>query len=335
VSFPFFTYFIYRLFRQQQRQVAFISLLTSTASTHSVRDVSRDLSPNIWTHLFAVALLTAGQVVHADDKPVVPDGDKLVPLKGGGGILVQKEANPYQGVSSSTQPGKYRPDQPNYGATSSFAGKEFSLSSGSGSKSDSAFDFGNMKPVNTKSFEPVSHSAPNQDTKFSTETSSMVGHHTSDLGKSYTTSHADLGQNKTTLLASTTSPDQDRAADMGPGNTKIYPSPMAAKTFEGPEADAVKRDLTKLNNGLMQMKDLPSRPLTIDEVRALINHGVKPNTDAPPEPPTKALNDPGYKPEPTPPPPEAATDDDKDDPVPSPGTMAQPPPENSEPLPQH
>ena len=97
----------------------------------------------------------------------------------------------------------------------------------------------------------------------------------------------------------------------------------------------------KENTVIAHVSDIPDRPLTIDEVRGLINHGFKPDTTASPDAPTKAINDPDYKPEASPEPPEAPSmrapliDDDRDAPLPSPGTMSQTAPENSDPLPQH
>jgi hypothetical protein len=110
---------------------------------------------------------------------------------------------------------------------------------------------------------------------------------------------------------------------------------MSGKTFQGPEAVAAHQHLTMTDDGKIFISDLPNRALTIDEVRNLINHGFKPNTDLKPEEQSKPLNDPNYKPEPLREMPAPATDDDRNDPVPPPGTMAAPqPPENSVPLPQ-
>ncbi len=56
----------------------------------------------------------------------------------------------------------------------------------------------------------------------------------------------------------------------------------------------------KENVVIAHVSDIPNRPLTVDEVRGLINHGLKPDTAAPPGMPSKAINDPNYKPEASP-----------------------------------
>jgi hypothetical protein len=161
--------------------------------------------------------------------------------------------------------------------------------------------------------------------------------------KSFATTTADAGQNQAAAaFAAIGSPDQDRTAQIDARPVDTYPALMADKKFQGPEEDARHKKLTRLDNGQILVEDLPNRPLTIDEVRDLINHGFKPNTTEPPPPASRPMNDPGYQPEPlriepteseNPAPKNVKDDDDKDDPVPPPGTMAAPP-ENAEPLPK-
>jgi hypothetical protein len=111
---------------------------------------------------------------------------------------------------------------------------------------------------------------------------------------------------------------------------------MASKQYLGPGAQHVPDDIViKDNFVISRMSGLPNRPLSIDEVRNLINHETKPNTDIKPDEPSKPLNDPNYKPEPLRDMPAPNNNDDANDPVPPPGTMASPQaPENSEQLPQ-
>ena len=127
-----------------------------------------------------------------------------------------------------------------------------------------------------------------------------------------------------------------------------FASPEANKEYGGPEADIIRQRVKpglQIDGDLQKLTEIPNRPLTVDEVRALINHGFKPDFTKPAAPDNKALNDPDYQPEPlridppedaTPAPPAAAAhkvqDDDTNDPVPAPGTMAEHP-EDSEPLP--
>lgn len=229
------------------------------------------------------------------------------------------------------------------------ANKTFSVPSDSGFQSSAEFKSRDQNSFISKpyTFDPSAPSVPNLNTQAGAglPTASAYSRNATGVDKSYPTQNSDAGQNQTALFASATSSDQGRTAVLGGQTTSTFASPFADKNFEGAEADAAKRHLTRMKNGQILVTDLPSRPLTIDEVRDLINHGFKPNTDAPPaEEPSKPLNDPNYVPEPLrgdPNPsldttkPTPAGDDDKDDPVPPPGTMAAPQaPENSQPLPQ-
>jgi hypothetical protein len=77
-------------------------------------------------------------------------------------------------------------------------------------------------------------------------------------------------------------------------------------------------------------------------VRALINHGVKPDTEEKAPEPSKPLNDPDYTPDEAPAPYHVQPGHLRDDPpdndiIPPPGMMGSTrvaPPENSEPLPK-
>lgn len=305
--------------------------------------MSLDSRPLFWTCLIAVACLTTGQILHADDKPTnpaIPEGYKEVHLKAGGTVLVPKEANSYQHVRSSDPTEAYKPDHINYGATSHMADKTFTPAASSYSKHDSALGTGDQSSFLTKAYvDPAqsNHALPNLNQKYNLPDANTMGHPVSDFNKSYATPSASLGHNSSDAYATRTSSDQRRTAILGQEKTAAFASSMANKPFTGKNADVVLNRASPIDASQIQVKDLPDRPLTIDEVRALINHGFKPNTDAKPDEdqPSKALNDPDYTPEPfrelQPPP----TEDDKNDPVPPPGTMAQPPPENSEPLPQH
>jgi len=162
--------------------------------------------------------------------------------------------------------------------------------------------------------------------------------------KSFATTTADAGQNEAAAaFAAIGSPDQNRTAPIDAKPIDKFSAPMANKTFVPSEPANVKHNLGEFGNGdSLSVSELPSRPLTIDEVRNLINHGFRPDTSQPPPPASRPLNDPNYQPEPlriepteseNPAPKNVKDDDDKDDPVPPPGTMAEPP-ENAEPLPK-
>lgn len=292
-----------------------------------------------WTRLIAVTFVTTGRLLFADDPPASSDGYKTVPVAVDGKtipIRVRESDDPFKNVSSSGSTGKYDPARI-FSSTSSMANKSFSLPSDSFSKSNADFKDRDQNTFITKAYAPdaSSPSAPNLDTKASFPTATGYNRNAAGFDKSYITSNADAGQTRTALLASSTSTDQNRTALVGSQTFSTAASPLAGKTFQGPEAGAVHQHLTKMDDGRIFISDLPNRPLTIDEVRNLINHGFKPNTDIKPEEPSKPLNDPDYKPEPLRDAPSPGADDDKNDSVPPPGTMASPQtPENSEPLPQ-
>jgi hypothetical protein len=302
--------------------------------------------------LFAVALVTTGRLLAADDQtpPSSDDGYKTVSVDTGGKpipVRVQEEKNPYAGVASPEENAKYDPERI-FSRTSAMADKTFTGSvnfAGQGNTDYNKPSDRNTFVTKPYSFDTKSSSIPDANTKSEFGSTSAYSKSASGFGKAYPTSTADAGQNQAAALASTTAAEQGRAAVLGGPTPDTFASSFADKQFEGDEADAAKRHLSRNHNGQIVIDDLPSRPLTIDEVRQLINHGFKPDTDVQPEgEPAKPLNDPNYKPEPLreSPQPEAASapatapsDDDKDDPVPSPGMMSAPPaPENSQPLPQ-
>lgn len=307
--------------------------------------MSNDPCTIFWARLIAVVFLTA-QVLHADDAPAhsaIPEGYKEVHLQAGGTILVKKESNPFQHVRSSDPTEGYKPDHINFSAASQMANKSFSLESFSYSKHDSALGTSEQNTYLTKAYPDLTpadeHTVPNLNRAYPLPTSNATARHVSDLSKSYTTSSASIGRNSSSTFDTSTSDEQNRTAVLGKKTNATFASTMATKKFTGKNSDVVSKagEGAPIDASQLQVKDLPNRPLTIDEVRALINHGFKPNTEEKPDEdqPSKPLNDPDYKPEPLrdlqlPP-----LEDDSNDPVPPPGTMAQPPPENTEPLPQH
>ena len=103
------------------------------------------------------------------------------------------------------------------------------------------------------------------------------------------------------------------------------------KKFYDPELRKVKHDPYANGMDVKRLADLPNRPLTIDEVRSLVNHEQVPDLNSKPDAASKALNDPNWEPplklpemdekvNSTPP----ARDEAKDGELPSPGMMAQP-----------
>jgi len=298
-----------------------------------------------WTRLIPVILVTTGRLLHADDQPASSDGSKSVPVTIGGKVIPVQVKEQSNALEHASFPDELDPQRV-FSATNPMANKTFVPPSDSLSKGNSDFNNRDQNTFITKSyaFDPSAPTAPNLDAKASFPTTSAYSRNATGFDKNYTTSTADAGQNRTAALgASPTSADQNRTAVLGgPEKPEVFASdPMANKQYLGPGAQHVPDNLViKDNVVLSRMSGLPNRPLSIDEVRNLINHGFEPDTDVKPAEPSKPLNDPNYKPEPlriSPAQDQAAPtgDDDKNDPVPPPGTMAAPQaPENSEPLPQ-
>jgi len=298
-----------------------------------------------WPPLLAVTVVTTIRPLSADDPSASSDGYKTVFIKHGDKSLPirVRESDPFKNITSPAPTGKYDPTQFSFNTTSSMANKSFSQPTGAPPTGNDDANNGTPNTFVTKSyrFDSNAPSAPDLDRKSSVSANSAFNRTAPGFDKSYSASTTDAAQNQTALFASTTSTDQGRTAVLSDHSTTSpgFVSPLSGKVFQGEEADALHRSLTRMKNGQMLVTDLPDRPLTIDEVRALINHGFKPDTSAPPPPPSKPLNDPNYQPEPLREEPPAAnagaTDDDKDAAVPPPGTMsAPPPPENTQPLPQ-
>jgi hypothetical protein len=313
--------------------------LTATPRKCIEKRVRHGRSSIFWASLITVTLVTSGGVLLAADQPASSDGYKTVPVIGGGkGAAVRVREQP-DALAHASFPDELDPQRV-FSATNRMANKTFSMPADSVSHGTSLYKEGDRNTFATKpyTFDASSPSVPNADAKFSYPTTSAYNRSATGFDHGYQTSNADAGQNRTALLASATSSDQGRTAILGGQTQSAFASSMSNKTFEGEEADAARRHLTRTKSGQILITDLPNRPLTIDEVRDLINHGFKPDTDARPPEPSKPLNDPDYKPQPLrddPSPNTSDQDDDKNDPVPAPGTMAAPPaPENSEPLPQ-
>ncbi len=286
----------------------------------------------------ALTLVATGPLLRADDPPASSDGYKIVPIHAGSKTVPFRVKDQPDALAHASFPDELDPRRA-FSATNPLANKSFSLPSTSFLPGNSHLKSRDQDAFITKAYDDneASPSSPHPDTHATFPTSAAAStRNAAGFDRSYPTSGVDAGQSRAAWFASVTSPDQNRTAALAAGTISTPVSPLADKTFQGTEAGALHRHLTRLDNGQMLVTELPNRPLTIDEVRDLINHGFKPNTDVKPEEPSKPLNDPNYKPVPlrdTPAPPE---DDDANDPVPAPGTMSAPPapPENSEPLPQ-
>ena len=272
--------------------------------------------------------MTTSPTLLADSTPTAPPGYKIVNIPSGGKsipVLVKDEPDPLKSGSST---------HALYSARDPMADKTFTYSAETNfgraavTKSDSAFA--------TKTYQdPALASGSHFDTPANLPTAAVSSRSALGFDRAYPTSSVD-DQTKTASFSGTsTSSYQNRTAALAgpPTAEQTAFSPMADKQYLGPGAQHVPaNDHIKENVVISRMTGLPNRDLSVDEVRDLINNDVKPNTDAPPPEPSKALNDPNYKPEPDRNVPTRDADDDKDDAVPPPGMMGAP--ENTEPLPQ-
>jgi hypothetical protein len=302
-------------------------------------------SPIPWVILIAVALVTIGPALHADDPPTGPSKDlhnyKTVQIKGDGApmsVRVQEQPDPLRHVTMKDDLDHQRA----FSETNEMANKSFTTTAGPAWIHNADVKGQDSFATKPYDFNDAAPTVPNVGTKATFRSTPFKGSATTGFDKSFPTTAADASQNQAAVLGASASPDQGRAAPFNARPVHVFAAANTEKTFQGEEADAAHRRLKRLNDGSYEISDLPDRPLTIDEVRNLINHGFKPNTSQPPPEPTRPMNDPDYvaqplRDDPSPPsstPPAKARDDDKDDAVPPPGTMATPPPENSESLPK-
>ena len=296
--------------------------------------------------VLAAGFLATGLSVHADDKPIAPPGYKMVPVALGGGhtgyVEVKEAAT--AGSPDST------PNNSGFNMTSPMANKTFMPDGDSGNASS---DQDKMQGTFvTKSYfgkgdDSSDQSMPGLHDEVPVKSDNSYSRRADGFDQSYQTSAANE-QTKASPLGSQKATESDQTASMGSHETQTFAYNDSDKAYTGPETRDVKHDLDRMNQGLESLKDLPDRPLTVDEVRALINHGVKPDFDEKPAAPSQPLNAPDYTPEAAPAPMREpvqpghlkdANDADTDLSVPGAvshpdQTVPDPAPENSQPLPQ-
>jgi hypothetical protein len=311
--------------------------------------IQNEVSRAFFSMLCGLVALGAISWLRADTPPPkAQPGYKLVPIKQGGHtayIQVQDQTNPFQNVKGTDDTAGHI----GFNSTSSMANQKYDLG-----EIASAHDQGRYQQNLENTFITKSYFADNGGPKTvlpdQVPVNAAAGYAKTASGfdKSFLTASSDVGQNKTAPETDQTSSYQGHTAELGGHEIKKFASTMNGKPYRGVEAAVVKRELAQMNEGMLGLKDLPDRTLTVDEVRALINHGVKPDTDTKPSEPTKALNDPDYLPDPAPAPLRSTpadarhlrdSNDNDDDIIPPPGMMAHgrtqgSPPENSEPLPK-
>jgi hypothetical protein len=217
-----------------------------------------------------------------------------------------------------------------FGRTSSFADKTFSAQDSSLSHNMEAPEM-SQKAFLTSAFGTSNYT--NSDHTFRTAAYHTDARSSDDFTKAYTLpagadSFARPFETKPSSL-------QDKTALIGQqALSDPFSTPWSEgdKKFYDPALRKIKRDPYAGDSlDVSRLTNLPNRPLTIDEVRALINHEQIPDLNAKPDEPSRPLNDPNWEPPlklpeisdkaaPAPPPPDEA----KDGELPSPGMMAQP-----------
>jgi hypothetical protein len=313
--------------------------------------VSRRTPLLVRTSLAAVALLAAGLFLRGDDTstppaPKPPPGYKVLYHDVGGKkvpIFVKQQLDPLRHAGGIG----FDPLDPQkvFSESNPESNKTFIPAAASGV--DKSADLNTQEAFATKVYDTTGPgSVYNLGSKSTYQTASYNGTKAAaGYDQSFATKSVspELDQ-AASAFAPIGASGQNLTAPVGAKTYDTFASPEEDKKFTGPEEEASHNHLKRLSNGQILIEDIPDRPLSIDEVRDLINHGFKPDFTKPAVPDDKALNDPDYQPEPLRiDPPEDATpvppagthkvqDDDANDPVPSPGTMAEHP-ENTEPLP--
>jgi hypothetical protein len=311
--------------------------------------------------LTAMGFLAAGLLfLRADDPPALkpPPGYKVVYRDVGGGkkaaIFVQEQMD-MSGLTRNLADDPLDP-QKVFSETNPASNKTFMPASAPGSDKSSGINA--QQSFETKVYDTsTTSSVYDTGAKPTYHTASYAGAKAAaGYDQSFATTDTPSDMSKAhSPFAPVGAAEQNRAAPIDAKTYGTFASADANKDFNGPEADAIRqhaRPGAHIDGDLQLVGEIPNRPLSIDEVRELINHGFKPDLDQPPPPAGKPLNDPNYQPvplriEPTSaddapaPVPAAASpgtgghkvdEDDANDPVPSPGMMADPP-ENSEALP--
>jgi hypothetical protein len=300
--------------------------------------------------LLSALALALSTVAHADDspaKPPTPDkpppGYRDMTIDIGGKPMTIRVPDEHKNTLKNNGPanaGPYDPTNLELNHPSSYANKSFSTSEAILSKDDGTHLTHDQKRFETSPFATGSYNQ--SDRTFETAAYKSSSRSSDDFAKSYQLPGAASDANRSYDVKG--SDLQDRKALIA-DNPKEKTDPFATpwsdsdKRFFDPAMTHVKRDPYAAANGLdvEHLNNLPNRPLSIDEVRNLINHEQVPDLSKPPETESKPLNDPNWEPTlstpalsnkaaPATPPP----DETKADELPSPGMMAKP--DDSQPI---
>jgi len=260
-----------------------------------------------------------------------PAGYHDVKLKGGGVVRVADQAKPT--MKNNANNGPYDPENADFSRTSSYANKSFSPDSAQLSR-----DFSDdKKNYSTKGFptsifnhgDQVFQTSAYRGTKEDSEfAKSYVLPNPADTNKTFATKSSYLQGKSSTIAANPASTDPF-AKPWSEGDKRFYDPTMLHVPHHHFELSSSIRNDPNSDT----ITDIPNRPLTVDEVRNLINNGQVPDTNSKPGAPSRALNDPDWEPPlklpeisdraaPATPPPDEARDNE----LPSPGMMAQPRP---------
>jgi hypothetical protein len=259
-------------------------------------------------------------------------------------IRVADSPKPHVNGEAPSSDGRYDPEKLDFSQSSPLSNKSFATSFSSLSKSATAQET-KLPRFNTHAFNTSSYNQ--SDRKYATMAYDESSRGSDDFSKTYKLPPANAGANRVFPIKTSDFQGKTALLAQGPSKTDPFATPNALndKTFFDPEMVHVRRDPYAAANQLdvKRLTDLPNRPLTIKEVRNLINHDQIPNLADKPEEDgdnDKPLNDPRWAPPTVAPmapdnslaiPP---ADTEKQGDLPAPGEMAQPPPENSEPLPK-
>ncbi len=220
--------------------------------------------------------------------------------------------------------------QGEFNFASTFSNKSFSAQDSALSKSNSAPEMAHQ-PFITGSYGTSSYNQSGH--TFQTAAYHPDARSSDNFAKAYAL--PDTTDSFAKSFAVKSSDLQDKQALIGqkqPTDPFATPWTEGDKKFYDPALRKVKHDPYAGDNlDVSRLTNLPNRPLTVDEVRALINHEQVPDLNSKPDAPSRALNDPGWEPPlklpeideksaPVTPPP----DESKDGELPSPGMMAQP-----------
>jgi hypothetical protein len=241
---------------------------------------------------------------------------------------------------SALSDGHYDPSNVNMNRTSSYANKSFSTGEAAMGGDDTAAEAHDQKRFATstyaasaynqanKTFETAAYKGSAQNSGEFAKAFKLPGTGTAtEANQSYAVSSSDL-QSKKALIADNPKNKIDPfATTWSEGDKRFYDPTMLRVPHKKHDfhIDANKANPDNITN-------LPNRPLSVDEVRNLINNDQTPDLDEPPDAPSKPLNDPDWAPAvkapllddkkvaPATPPPDEAGDGE----LPSPGMMAKP-----------